>query len=76
MADLELMATQYAWGCSNCHAMYDAMWRPTTIEKTWAPPVTYLWMTDKPTYNYCPNCGQPFRKELGVNGEATCELRV
>ena len=74
-ATLDLLATLYSWQCSNCHALFDAMWRPVALEKVWAPPVTYQWTADKPDFNYCPHCGACFRKEPAC-GEAVCEIRV
>lgn len=62
-ASLDLTASLHGWVCSNCKQLYDAMWRPIANEKAWCPPATYSWPADKPTFNYCPNCGACFNKE-------------
>ena len=76
-ATLDLMATQAVWVCSNCHAKFDAFWRPVERGKqaSYFPPATYQWTSDKPTFNYCPECGACFRKEFSCD-EETCELRI
>ena len=74
-AELALAATKFGWECTNCHQLYDAMWRPNTLEKIWRPPVSLQWMIDKPTFRYCPSCGVEFGKEIEC-GEEICELRV
>lgn len=62
-ATLDLSVSMHGWVCSACHQLYDAMWRPTEKEKAWRPPVTYMWPVDKPTFNFCPNCGASFKKD-------------
>lgn len=59
-AKLELNAMQYGWSCTNCHQFFDAFWRPA--KKGWKPPEAYMWMADKPDFNYCPYCGAKFMK--------------
>lgn len=59
-ASLDLTASLHGWQCSNCHQLFDAMWRPTKPEKAWAPPVSSNWAADRPTFNYCCNCGAEF----------------
>ena len=56
-ASLDLSASLHGWVCSNCKQLYDSMWRPIPTNKAWAPPVTMNWPADKPTFNYCSNCG-------------------
>lgn len=68
MATLELFATNYCWQCSNCHQKYDAMWRPT--DKPYQPLKAHMWTADKPTFRYCPMCGEP----LEECGKDVCEL--
>lgn len=71
-ASLELMATQSVWVCSNCHARFDAFWRHVEEgKKAYTPPKAYQWTSDKPTFNYCPQCGVSLRKESD-SGEETC----
>ena len=60
MANLALAATKFGWQCTNCHQLFDAMWRPIDDKKIWKPPVAYNWMLDKPPFNFCPTCGEGF----------------
>lgn len=75
IAELALSATKFGWQCTNCHQLFDAMWRPVEPEKVWRPPVAYMWMADKPPFRFCPNCGIELGKEVPC-GEEICELRV
>ena len=72
MAELALAATKFGWQCTECHQLFDSMWRPIKPEKIWQPPLAYNWMIDKPPYNYCPICGVSFSKDESP----TDELRV
>lgn len=75
-ASLDLSAALHGWVCSNCKQLYDAYWRPIPNEKAWAPPVSYSWPADKPTFNYCSRCGASFGRKETENGEALGELRI
>lgn len=74
-AELAISATMCCWECTNCHQLFDAMWRPTTPEKAWKPPVTYAWTADRPPYRFCPNCGISLMGDMEC-GEEICELRM
>ena len=68
-ASLDLTASCHGWMCSNCHQLYDAMWRPIPKEKAWAPPACFNWPADKPTFNFCEHCGARFSEEPGYADE-------
>ena len=69
MSSLDMSASFHGWVCSNCHQLYDAMWKPIPIDKAWAPPVQYMWVEDKPTFNFCSTCGERFEKEPDYGDE-------
>ena len=61
MTTIELFATQNCWQCSFCKQKYDAMGRPT--KNPFVPPKISVWYSDKPTFNFCPMCGEKIEKE-------------
>lgn len=62
-SELALNASMKCWECTNCHQLYNAIWRPVKGDKVVEPPKAYNWAADKPTYRYCPMCGAEFKKE-------------
>lgn len=62
-ASLNLSASYHGWVCSNCKQLFDCMWRPIEYRKAWIPPSNYIWPEDKPTFRFCPSCGEPIEKE-------------
>ena len=69
-ATLDLSGSLHGWVCSNCHQLYDALWRPIEKEKAWTPSSAFNWVADKPTFHFCCRCGANFTG--GLDNGKTC----
>ena len=63
---LELNASRHGWNCSKCGLFIDCIGRPILgNELITVDSKGIAWIENRPKYNFCPNCGKPFRGDSG-----------